>query len=183
MTKTEKKIVQYTKLFEITKNSKSKVLVHVGGAGSSKSHSIAQYIIYMLVKMQSKHIAVMRKTFPALRLTAMALILGLLKEYGIYDESKHNKTANTYTHGSNTIYFMSLDDPEKIKSANLSLAWLEEANEFTYEDYTVIRLRLRAPANDGVPNRMILSLNPSDAAGYIAERLCGVKAGEIRGDN
>lgn len=180
---TKKISVKYTELFEITRKSRAKVLVHVGGAGSSKSHSIAQYIIYLLVTKKNKHIAVLRKTFPALRLTAMALIIGLLKEYGIYDETNHNKTANTYTHGSNTIYFMSLDDPEKIKSANLSLAWLEEGNEFTYEDYTIIRLRLRAPVEPGEINQMIISLNPSDATGWIPERLCGVKTGELRGDS
>jgi phage terminase large subunit len=175
--KEEVRVVKYTELFEITKNSMAKVLVHVGGAGSSKSHSIAQYIIYMLVTMKNKHIAVMRKTFPALRLTAMALILDLLKEYGIYDEKYHNKTANTYTYGSNTIYWMSLDDPEKVKSANLSFIWLEEGNEFDYEDFMILKLRLRAPTPDNEPNRMVISLNPSDAYGWIATKLCSVKQG------
>jgi phage terminase large subunit len=171
------KIVKYTSLFEITRDSKAKVLVHVGGAGSSKSHSIAQYIIYVLVTKKNKQIAVMRKTFPALRLTAMSLILDLLKEYGIYDEKFHNKTENSYVYGTNKIWFMSLDDPEKIKSANLSLVWLEEGNEFDYEDYIIIKLRLRAPTTDDDPNQMIISMNPSDAYGWIATRLCGVKNG------
>lgn len=173
------KVVRYTTLFEITRDGKSKVLVHVGGAGSSKSYSVAQYIIYVLVTKHNKQIAVMRKTFPSLRITAMDLVLGLLKEYGIYDEKNHNKTESSYTYGTNKIWFMSLDDPEKIKSANLSLAWLEEGNEFTYEDYTIIKLRLRAPSEEGWLNRMIISLNPSDATGWIPAKLCGYKAEQL----
>jgi phage terminase large subunit len=172
----QEKEVLYTELFEITRDCKSKVIVHVGGAGSSKSHSIAQLIISKLVSEENKVFGVCRKTFPALRMTAMGLILDLLKEYGIYKESNHNKTANTYRVGSNVIYFFSVDEVDKIKSTNFSYIWMEEANEFTYEDFVVLKLRLRAPLKEGELNQMYLSLNPSDATGWIPERLCGVKA-------
>lgn len=179
--------IKCTELFYLTRNLSAETLIHVGGAGSSKSHSIAQYLISVLATQEGKHIAVMRKTFPSLRMTAMALMLDLLIDYGMYKEENHNKTASTYTHQiakgkkSNVIYFMSLDDPEKIKSANLSIAWLEEANEFTWEDYNIIKLRLRRPLmSKTCPNRMILSLNPSDATGWIPEKLCGVKADNLR---
>jgi len=178
--------IKCTELFYLTRDVQAKTLVHVGGAGSSKSHSIAQYLVSVLVSCEGKHIAIMRKTFPSLRITAMALMLDLLVDYGIYDENNHNKTAATYTHRigkgkkPNVVYFMSLDDPEKIKSANLSIAWLEEANEFTWEDYNIIKLRLRRPVTDDVQNKMILSLNPSDATGWIPEKLCGVKTGDLR---
>jgi len=176
----KEKVVLYTDLFKITQDCKSKVIVHVGGAGSSKSHSIAQLIISKLVTEENKVFGVCRRTFPALRMTSMGLIFDLLKEYGIYKEENHNKTANTYRHGNNIIYFFSVDEVDKIKSTNFSYLWLEEANEFDFEMYVVLKLRLRAPLKEGEFNQMFLSLNPSDATGWIPERLCGIKAGELK---
>ena len=163
--------IEYTPLLQKTKDCKATTVVHVGGAGSSKSHSLAQDIILIISNEVHKTIGVCRKTFPALRMTAMKLILDLMKAYGIYNPVNHNKTANTYTHGTNTIQFFSLDEVEKIKSANFSYIWMEEANEFTYEDYIVLKLRLRQPTRDGGVNQMFLSLNPIDANNWIATKL------------
>ncbi len=161
--------VGVTPVYEKNLDSKDKTIVNVGGAGSSKSHSIAQILIQKLVNEKGKTIGVCRKTFPALRMTAYKLIIDLLKEYGIYRESNHNKGNNTYSYNSSMFQFFSLDDPEKIKSADFSYIWMEEANEFTYEDYTIMKLRLRKPTI--TKNQMFLSLNPVDAHGWIPTRL------------
>jgi len=160
----------YTPLFEKTRESKAKTIIHVGGAGSSKSYSIAQLLIYKLLNENNKRIGICRKTFPALRMTAMDLVLSLLKDWGIYRGDNHNKTSAIYKHGNNQIQFFSLDEAEKIKSANFSYIWMEEANEFTYEDYTIMKLRLRHPTKDE-QNQMFLSLNPIDAHGWIPMKL------------
>lgn len=163
--------VGVTPIYHKTRESKAKTIVNVGGAGSSKSYSIAQLLIEKLCQEEHKTIGVCRKTFPALRMTAYRLIIDLLKDYGIYDPDRHNKTSNTYSHGNNIIQFFSLDEAEKIKSANFSYIWMEEANEFTYEDYTILKLRLREPISEGEINQMYLSLNPIDAHGWIPTRL------------
>lgn len=168
------KQIGYTTVFSRNRESTAKVIVNVGGAGSSKSHSIAQLFIERLLTQQNKVFGVCRKTFPALRMTSMGLILGLLKEYGVYRDGNHNKTANTYTHGTNIIHFFSIDETEKVKSTNFSYIWMEEANEFTWEDYVVLKLRLRVPVKKGEMNQMFISLNPSDAYGWVATKLCGV---------
>jgi len=175
ITKEITKSVMYTNVFARNRASKATVVVNVGGAGSSKSYSIAQLLIEKLVTEQNKVFGVIRKTFPALRMTAMGLILGLLKEYGIYRESQHNKTANTYVCGSNIIWFFSIDEAEKVKSTSFSYIWVEEANEISWEEFTILKLRLRAPVKEGEINRIFLSLNPSDSYGWIATKLCGVK--------
>jgi len=174
------KNIGFTEVFELNKNSKAKVVVNVGGAGSSKSHSIAQLIVYKLFNEQNKVFGVLRKTFPALRMTAMGLILDLMKEYGVYKEENHNKTANTYRQGSNIIWFLSLDEEEKIRSTNFSYIWVEEANEITWNEFITLKLRLRVPVKPGDINQMFLSLNPSDSFNFIAQKLCGM--GSV-GDN
>ena len=165
------RVVDVTPVFDRTISSQAKTIVNVGGAGSSKSYSLAQLLIEKLVSKNTKRIGICRKTFPALRMTAYELVIGLLKDYGIYNADRHNKTNNTYAWNKNLIQFFSLDDPEKIKSADFNYIWMEEANEFTYEDYTVMKLRLRSPTVDGEPNQMFLSLNPADAHGWIPTKL------------
>ena len=82
-----------------TRNSKATkpVVVNVGGADSSKSHSLAQLFIGKLVSEKNKTFLICRKTRPALRLTAMRLVLKLLKEYGYYSHMTHNKADLTLT--------------------------------------------------------------------------------------
>jgi len=61
----------------------------------------------------------------------MEQVLTLLKEYGLYREAGHNKTANIYTTTGRTarvgllnitIYFFSIDEVSRIKSLNLNYA-------------------------------------------------------------
>ncbi len=165
-----KKFVQYTNIFEKNRASNALVNINVGGKGSSKSYSIAQLLISKMVSERDKVIGISRKTFPSLRMTAMKLYFDLLKEYGIYDESKHNKTFNSYEHGTNLVQFFGLDEEEKARSADFSYLWMEEANDFTYGDYTTFKLQLRHKSTDGKKNQLFLSLNPTDANGWIPER-------------
>jgi len=162
--------IGYTDIFARNRLSKAKVIINVGGARSSKSYSIAQLLIEKLVTEDHKMIGICRKTFPALRMTAMKLILDLLKDYGIYRDEKHNKSFNTYEYGTNQIQFFGLDEAEKIKSAEFNYVWMEEGNEFSYEDYTAIKLRLSGKIKDGEQNHLYLSLNPIDAHNWIATR-------------
>jgi phage terminase large subunit len=148
----------YGQLHQATKP----VVVCVGGAGSSKSYSLAQLIVWKLINEKDKVLAVGRKTLPALRMTAYLLIVNLLKSYDLYQLCDHNKTEHTIDFRGNRLQFFSLDDPEKIKSFNANEIWLEEANEFTFEDYTIIKLRLnRDPGPD--LNHIYLSFNPVES--------------------
>jgi len=166
----EEKIKKVTPVYDKTANSKAKTVINVGGARSSKSYSIAQYIIYKLINEERKKIGITCKTFPALRRTAYDLVIGLLKDYGIYRESQHNKTYHTYNHGSNQIEFFGMDEAGKLRSAGFNYVWMEEGNEFTYEDYFTLWLRLSEPER-GERNQIFLSLNPIDENNWVAKRL------------
>lgn len=154
---------------------KLSTLVEVGGAGSSKSHSIAQLLIQLITEFKGLRIGVGRKVFPSHRVSGMALFIELLRAYGIYDERNHNKGEFTYEHNSNWVWFFSLGEgesgQEKIKSANLNIVWLEEATEFSLTDYRQLTLRLRHPTPPGLKNFIILSLNPIDEGHWIKQEL------------
>jgi len=166
--------VQYTNVFARNRASKSRIVVNVGGSGSSKSHSIAQLFIEKFVTERDKQFVVARKTMPALRRSSYALIVELMREYCIYDHVAHNKTDNVITlpHNNNSMWFMGLDEPTKAKSiaGGVSYFWLEEADEFTLDDYLAFKLQLRRPTKVE-PNQCFLTLNPVDGNGWIPQTL------------
>jgi phage terminase large subunit len=55
--------------------------------------------------------------------------------------------------------FKALDDPEKIKSYDASIIWVEEATDLDYDTYLQLDLRARKP---GIFNQIFYSYNPVD---------------------
>ena len=77
---------------------------------------------------------------------------------------KINRTDFTIElYNGSSFLFAGLDDPEKIKSiTGLTDAWLEEATEFSVDDFSQIDLRIRhETAKDQM---LILSFNPVSKA-------------------
>ena len=151
---TNKIIKTFWNFFE--NNRDKNILICVGGAGSGKSHSICQWFIRLLYEEQNKRILILRKTLPSLRITTYRMILDLLEQYNLSYEL--NRAEMTMKVGNNIIWFRSLDQPEKIKSLNLNIAYLEEASELSYYDFLQIRLRMRRESK--MPNQIFMSLNP-----------------------
>ena len=162
-----------TKVFWKNYYSKAQTIINVGGARSGKSFSVRHLFIKNL--FQCKHgvkLCIARKTMPALRMTEYRYFIDKLKELGLYRAANHNKTENTYSWNGNLLQFLSFDDPEKIKSTEFNFIWMEEATEFTFNDFLTMKTRLSAANNeDNNPNRMYLTLNPVDVNSWINKKL------------
>jgi len=153
--------MDYTKLIQkfydfFENNSKKRILVNYGGAGSSKSVSTAQFFIRRFFEGQNERFLVVRKTLPSLKITAYQLVLDLLEAYNL--PYHLNKTEMTISYRTNKLLFKSLDDPEKIKSYEASKIWVEEANEISLNDFRQLNLRLRRKGSS--PNQIVLTFNP-----------------------
>jgi len=131
--------------------NKDRYLVNYGGAGSGKSYFIAQkFLIRILVGMDTDivhKVLCLRKTQPACRKSVYALFDGILKDWGLKDESfvKINQSDMSFTFKNGSqIICAGLDDPEKLKSIyGITSVWMEEANECKLDDFRQVNLRLR----------------------------------------
>ncbi|MGB2579340.1 phage terminase large subunit [Elusimicrobium simillimum] len=159
------------RVFKANNKAAARTVVNVGGARSGKSYALAQLLIMRAQNLQGITVGITRKTMPALKMTAYRLFIDLLKKYGLYNAKKHNKMEHYYMLGGSRVQFFSLDDPEKIRSSEFNYIWMEEATEFTYDDYITLLTRLSAPAAQGHKNQIFLTLNPSDAESWIATKL------------
>lgn len=143
----------------------TRFIVFYGGAGSGKSHFIAQRLIYKCLKSVRK-VLVLRKVNRTTKASTFQLLLDIIKQFGIYNQCSINRTDFTITLPNGSQFLcMGLDDPEKIKSiTGLTDAWLEEATEFTMDDFSQVNLRIRDPkAKD---QQVILSFNPVSKANW-----------------
>ena len=139
-----------TNIFFRNYNSKSIVLVNRGGAGSSKSHSLMQLHVVKFLTEENKKMFIARKALPSLKSSILLLLYKILGEEGFNVRSRiaENKVDMNFYYGSNLLHLGSVDNPEKLRSSEWNYMWLEEATEFTYADYELLRGRLRAPSTD-----------------------------------
>lgn len=154
--------VEVTPVYDWLEASKAEINILRGGRGSSKSYSTAQlFVLNKLCTLENKTFVIASKTLPALRKTAMKDTMSLIRAYQI--PHKLNKSDLELSVGSNILYFLSIDEPEKIKSLNTDDVWLEEATSFNYEDFTQLNLRCA--------NQMYLTFNPVSSLHWIKTKL------------
>ncbi len=101
----------------------------------------------------------------------------MLAEYRLYGRILHDRSNHVITNPQNGAYicFLSVDDPEKIKSTEWNDIWMEEASDFTWDDWLILQTRLSGRRSKENPNKIYLSLNPSDEQGWINQRLMVTK--------
>lgn len=134
-----------------------RIKVYYGGGGSGKSLSLIQYFIMQLCNGDGFRRAILRKTFPSMKASTYLVLKEVLDDWGIpYEE---NKSDHVIRVGNNSLFYLSLDNSEKIKGAEFKEIWLEEATEFTLQDYKQLRIRLSRTSEDAV---IYMSFNPID---------------------
>lgn len=136
-----------------------------GGAvhhNSGKSRALIEELVQSGIDYPGYPMAVYRKTLPSLRDSTLHEYRMLVPE-GI---GKMHETILSYNFLNDSfINFRGLDDPNKAKSTNYATIVMEEADEFTYDDFKFLNGRIRAAGK--WPLRIILLLNPVDETHWI----------------
>lgn len=145
--------IQTTKTFENCMNSTKRIQLHQGSARSGKSFAILQYLI--VKALQNKLlISIVRKTFPALRTSALRDFKDLMQGMGIWDDERWMATEKVYTFDNDSqIEFFSVDSAEKLKGLRRDVLWIDEMNELTSEQFMQLAIR--------TTGTIIGSFNPS----------------------
>jgi phage terminase large subunit len=156
--------IKTNKVFRHLEESTAKIVVQQGGTRSGKTYNILLWIIFSYCqKNEGKIITICRKTYPALRGTVMRDFLTILKDHEIYSEEDHSKTASEYKLNGNTIEFISLDMPQKIRGRKRDLLFANEANELNFEDWQQLLFRTN--------EKVIIDFNPSEEFHWIYDHV------------
>lgn len=151
----------------------------IGGYGSGKSYHIAFKIILKLLNEKRKALVV-RQVYDTIYESCYDLICEILEDMNLlavdYNEfkKKQNKCVALksplrirFPNGSQII-FKGMDKPEKVKSVNgVSIVWMEECSEMSFEAYTELLGRVRTP---NVSMHFILSCNPISKENWVYSR-------------
>jgi len=162
-----------TKFYPLLMDLK-RFLVLIGGAGSGKSHFIAQMFIIRILAGISRgikhNILAVRKTSPSVRYSVFALFKYYIDEWNLRSlVNVKESTMEINWMGGSVIRCAGMDDPEKIKSfENLTSAWAEESTEFDEMDITQLNLRLRGKKR--TKKQIVLSFNPVDQFSFLNDR-------------
>ncbi|MFS0655639.1 PBSX family phage terminase large subunit [Bacillus sp. 179-C3.3 HS] len=152
----EKEVNPHFEHFLFDWNQKFQFLV--GGYGSSKSYHIALKLILKLLE-EKRTALVIREVYDTHRESTYSLLQEIVHDLGIghFVKCRSSPLALTFRNGS-SILFKGLDKPEKLKSINnISLIWIEECSEISYDGFKELLGRLRHPS---LELYMMLSTNP-----------------------
>lgn len=149
-------------------------LVLIGGAGSGKSHFIAQLIIIRILAGISRgikhNILALRKTSPSVRYSVFELFKHYIDEWklGSLVDIK-DSTMEINWMGGSRIRCTGMDNQEKIKSfEGLTSVWPEETTEFDELDLIQLNLRLRGKRQ--TKKQIYCSFNPMDQFSFLNEK-------------
>jgi len=143
--------------------------VHYGGASSGKSHGVVQKVILKALKPWSKprRMLFLRKVATTVKDSIFEDVLACLSSFGILGRCKVNMSDYRITLPNRaTLIFKGMDNPEKIKSIKgVSDVIMEEATEFTLDDYTQLTLRLRDKGHK--QKQIYLMFNPVSKVNWV----------------
>ena len=100
------------------------------------------------------YITIARKTFPSLRGTSMRDFFDVLNKENLYSEANHNKSSALYELYGNIFEFISVDQPARVRGRKRDVLFLNECNEFSFDEYTQLALR--------TTYKIIIDFNPSE---------------------
>lgn len=171
--------IKCTSVFEKNYHNVSPIIVNKGGVRSSKTYSIAQCVNLYCVEFAGLRVAIGRKVAATLKSTLLKSFINASLGMQLWEEENFNKTDRYYEydfHDGNPIksdiQFFGLDNSQKVMGSEYNLIWIDEATEFSYEDFLKLKTRLSAKKPEGwKQNQIILSLNPNDARGWIKTKL------------
>ncbi|HDA2090621.1 TPA: PBSX family phage terminase large subunit [Staphylococcus aureus] len=160
-------------IFEILTNYDNFTEVHYGGGSSGKSHGVIQKVVLKALKdwKYPRRILWLRKVQSTIKDSLFEDVKDCLINFGIWDMCLWNKTDNKVELPNGAVFlFKGLDNPEKIKSIKgISDIVMEEASEFTLNDYTQLTLRLRERKH--VNKQIFLMFNPVSKLNWVYKYL------------
>ena len=166
--------------FKEVNRSKKRYIVEKGSAGSGKSVDAAQEYILRLMNDKGRNLVAMRKSDITNRDSTFAELTGAIyRMFGDkaeqYWQINRSPMQLTCRHNGNKIIFRGMNDDkqrEKLKSitfqkGKLTDVWMEEATEFTQQDFEIIDDRLRGELPPGQFYQIRMTFNPVNKSHWI----------------
>lgn len=153
-----------SKIFFKVKNSQTRIVVNEGGARSSKTYSILQYLIYLAIERPRK-ITIGRSRLTWVKASVFVDFLDILKnQFKMFNPLHLNKSEMIYSFPNGSmVRFIGCDEAMKLRGFKSDILFLNEATEIPLEDYQQLSMR--------TTEKIILDYNPSCTSHWIFDRV------------
>jgi phage terminase large subunit len=131
--------------------------VYYGGRGSSKSHSIARYLICMALRKTTK-ILCARELQNSIIESVYSLLKGIIVEYNLYEWFIMKNASIECTCNGSVFFFKGLcHNIESVKSTEgIDICWIEEADKVSQNSWDTLIPTIRKPNS-----KIIITFNPT----------------------
>lgn len=145
-----------------------------GAAAAGKSYPIMHWVV--LWALQGRTIMVCRKVARYIKKSVYPEVSKAMRRLKVSDMFDENKTDMTFVSkvGNGSIIFVGADDPNKLKSITapksdaIDIVILEEADQFTSEDFDIIVSRMRGECQ--WEKKVLMVFNPVSKSSWIYSR-------------
>jgi len=136
-----------------------------GGRDSGKSYAIAQALLHMCREESYFRCVLIRKVYATIRDSQWQMLRDIVDNMGLTEEFTFTKyPLEIKCSNGNKFIARGCDEPQKLKSiTNPSCCWIEEGNQLTEEDFTIIQTTLRS---NSARVRIFFSFNPECEGDY-----------------
>lgn len=139
-----------------------------GGARSSKTWSILQFLVNLALTTPKLSISVVSISFPHLRRGAMRDWKAIMESFGIYDPASHSLSDNLYRYPTGSyIEFFSADNSLKTRGPGRDILFLNEGNLLPQETFNQLNIRTR--------KTVFIDYNPADEFHWIYDDILPLK--------
>jgi phage terminase large subunit len=157
-------------ILKVLESYKTRIEVYYGGASSGKSQGVYQKVVIKALQPYwniPRKVLILRKVNNSIRDSSWAHVKEVLSDFQLLEYCKVRETDKEITLPNGAmLLFRGLDDPEKIKSIKgISDIVMEEATEFTADDFEQLNLRLR-DANH-LDKQIFLMFNPVSKKNWV----------------
>jgi phage terminase large subunit len=140
----------------------SRIIAHQGGSRSSKTRSLAQFVVARCMEQGPGYIcSLVRGTLPALRGSALKDFIAVLNTTPLpgggvlADVVEHRSLDKEYHFPSGAVLeYFSVDDEQKLRGRARNDLWVNEANELIYDEWKQLLMR--------TTGQVFIDFNPSD---------------------
>ncbi len=142
-------------------------LVIEGPADTGKSRAALEKLHAAMTKYPGARGAMIRKTRNSLRTTAQVTYERWVCPEGasrLWGDSEY-RYAN-----KSVIYLLGMDDPERIKSMELDMAYVQEASELEEEDWEILTTRATGRGATMPYTQILADMNPVDPGFWLYQR-------------
>jgi len=157
--------IQGSKVLRDVTNSIKKIVVLEGGARSTKTWSLFQWIIINCFTHTGELYMIGRLKMTWVKLTLLRDFEQIIEKYKIpvTPEVNINRAEQIYYLNGNTIMFVGMDEPLKLHGVSPDYIWINEAIEASYRDYQQLAIRVK--------KRIFLDYNPAAETHWIYDNI------------